>query len=120
MFWQNFTKLCEVNGKSPSRVTAELGLATGTATNWKKGAIPQNRILKRIADYFGVPVEELTQDESKRTQTQSPGNDSQMDETQLLTYFRRFNREGRGRMLDFAESMERSGKYAAGANSFAQ
>lgn len=116
MFWQNFTKLCEANGKSPSRVTAELGLATGTATNWKKGAIPQNRVLKRIADYFDVPIEYLTADDAPSV---SPSDSPTSDESQLLAYFRRFNREGRGRMLDLAESMERSGKYAVGANRFA-
>ena len=119
MFWQNFTKLCEANGKSPSRVTAELGLATGTATNWKKGSIPQNRVLKRIADYFGVSVQELMQEELSPVVPTVKPTASETSESQLLTYFRQFNREGQGRMLDFAESMQRSGKYAVGANRFA-
>ena len=113
MFWQNFTRLCDKAGKSPSRITAELGLSNGTASNWKKGAEPQERILRRIADYFDVPVESLTAETPQLVSLET-------DETQLLTYFREFNREGKGRMLDFADSMRRSGKYAVGANYFAQ
>ena len=116
MFWENFARLCNEAGKSPSRVALELGLSNGTASGWKKGAIPQERILRRLADYFGVPVESLTADDAPSV---SPSAPSVSDESQLLAYFRQFNREGKGRMLDFAESMKRSGKYAAGANRFA-
>ena len=116
MFWENFARLCNEAGKSPSRVALELGLSNGTASGWKKGAIPQERILRRLADYFGVPVESLTADDAPSVSLPAP---SASDESQLLTYYRNFSREGKGRLLDFAESMERSGKYAVGANRFA-
>ena len=116
MFWENFARLCNEAGKSPSRVALELGLSNGTASGWKKGAIPQERILRRLADYFGVPVESLTTDDTPSVSLPAP---SASDESQLLTYYRNFSREGKGRLLDFAESMERSGKYAVGANRFA-
>lgn len=63
MFWQNFTRLCTQSGKSPSRVTEELGLTSGAAVGWKKGAVPRDSTLARIAYYFGVPVESLTAEE---------------------------------------------------------
>ena len=116
MFWQNFTKLCTETRKPPSRVAAELGFSNASVTGWKKGAVPRDSTLSRIADYFGVPVESLTADDAPSV---SPSAPSVSDESQLLAYFRQFNREGKGRMLDFAESMKRSGKYAAGANRFA-
>lgn len=64
MFWQRFVALCNAAGKSPNAVTAELGFSTGTATVWKNGATPRNPTLRKIADYFGVPVSALTTDAS--------------------------------------------------------
>ena len=40
-----------------------LGLAGSTGTDWKKGATPRASTLRAIADYFGVSVEYLTNDE---------------------------------------------------------
>ena len=110
MFWENFVRLCNEAGKPPSRVAAELGLAKPATVRWKKGAIPRDSTLCRIADYFGVSVESLTADGLPSV---TPTVKS------VLAYYRNFSREGKGRLLDFAESMERSGKYAVGANRFA-
>ena len=110
MFWQNFTRLCEQAGKSPSRVAAELGFTVGSVAGWKKGAEPRNSTLKQIADYFGVPVETLT-----------GGNTGlSPDEAQLLEDYRGFSLEGKGRLRDFSASMKRSGMYQAGVDYFAR
>ena len=119
MFWQNFTRLCTETRKPPSRVAAELGFSNASVTGWKKGAVPRDSTLSRIANYFGVPVESLTADDAPSVSLSVPSVPSASDESQLLTYYRKFSREGKGRLLDFAESMERSGKYAADANRFA-
>ncbi len=54
MFWDKFVTLCSAKGISPNGVCADLGLSTATATKWKKGAVPRDTTLKKIADYFGV------------------------------------------------------------------
>ena len=72
MFWENFVRLCNEAGKSPSRVAFELRLSNGTASGWKKGAIPQERILRRLADYFGVPVESLTAETPSAPDSEEP------------------------------------------------
>ena len=59
MFWDKFVTLCSAKGLSPNGVCADLGLSTATATKWKKGAIPRDTTLKKIADYFGVSVSYL-------------------------------------------------------------
>ena len=59
MFWDKFVTLCSAKGISPNGVCAELGLSTATATKWKKGAIPRDTTLKKIADYFGVTTDDL-------------------------------------------------------------
>ena len=62
MFWENFTNLCKEKGTSPTALTIELGFSNATATRWKKGSVPNGSTLKRIADYFGITVDELLQD----------------------------------------------------------
>lgn len=59
MFWDTFKLECEKSGKYPSNVAEELGFNKSAVTSWKKGALPQIASRKRIADYFGITVEEL-------------------------------------------------------------
>ena len=54
MFWDIYTALCAKQGVSPNAVAKSLSIASGTVTNWKNGAVPQNATLRKIADYFQV------------------------------------------------------------------
>lgn len=59
MFWDIYTALCAKQGVSPNAVAKSLSIASGTVTNWKNGAVPQNATLRKIADYFGVSTSYL-------------------------------------------------------------
>lgn len=63
MFWKNFIFLCNKKNISPNRVAAELGFSTGTVTWWKKGRVPRDTAIHKIADYFNIPVEFLLSDD---------------------------------------------------------
>lgn len=67
MFWNNFVNLCNHKGKSPNGVCADLGYSTAIASKWKKGATPRDTTLKKIADYFGVAVDDLKADSTSAT-----------------------------------------------------
>lgn len=58
-FYENYVKLCNSVGKSPSAVAVELKLGKPSVTRWKNGAEPRDATLQKIADYFGVTVEYL-------------------------------------------------------------
>ena len=60
MFWNRFVELCNQKGVSPNFVAKELGITSGSVTSWKKGSVPRDTTIKKIADYFGVPVSYLT------------------------------------------------------------
>lgn len=60
MFWNNFVSLCNEKGKSPNAICKELGFSNATATYWKRGSVPNDSTLRKIADHFGVSVEQLT------------------------------------------------------------
>lgn len=67
MFWEIYVDLCSKKGESPNKVAKNLSIASGTVTEWKKGRVPQNATLKKIADYFNVSVDYLLgNDEMKK------------------------------------------------------
>lgn len=65
-FYENYVKLCNSVGKSPSAVAVELKLGKPSVTRWKNGAEPRDATLQKIADHFGVTVEYLKGEETKK------------------------------------------------------
>ena len=63
MFWERYVSLCNQIGKSANAVAAECGLTSGSVTGWSRGAKPRASAVKKIADYFDVPIEYLTEKE---------------------------------------------------------
>lgn len=62
MFYVNFVKLCNSIGKSPSAVAEEIGVKRSTVTRWKQGKSITDANLQKVADYFGVSVDDLTKE----------------------------------------------------------
>lgn len=67
MFYDNYLKLCNSIGKTPSAVALEMGLTKPTVTRWKSGSMPTDATLQRIAAYFGISVDELLGKEKQPT-----------------------------------------------------
>lgn len=62
MFYERFAFLCEMKGVKPGRVSKETNISTATLTSWKQGKYtPKQDKLQKIADYFGVSLEFLTE-----------------------------------------------------------
>ena len=59
MFWETLTTLCARNGISVSKLCSLLELSNSISTKWKRGALPNNSTMKKIADYFGIGKSEL-------------------------------------------------------------
>ena len=59
VFYDKFLELCRKKGVAPTAVVTELGLGKSNVTYWKKGSMPKNSTLKKIADYFNVTVDDL-------------------------------------------------------------
>ncbi len=60
--YKNFEELCKEKGVKPVEVSRETGVSTATLSSWKTGRyIPKTDKLQKIADYFGVTLERLTQ-----------------------------------------------------------
>lgn len=64
MFWSNFIDCCNKKGVSPNVAAAAVGIkSSGSVTGWKNGAIPRQSVINRLADYFGVDVNDLVRDD---------------------------------------------------------
>lgn len=64
MFYDNYIKVCQNHGVSPTRVLKDLGISKSSYAHWKKGGEPLNETMKKIADYFGITVTELLSGEA--------------------------------------------------------
>lgn len=69
--YEKVKQLCKSRGIEISNLGVALGipLTRGTVSKWQNGAKPRASTLKAIADYFGVTVEYLTNDEEVSVQT---------------------------------------------------
>ena len=59
MFSDNYIALCAKNGEHVTAVAEKLGFSRSAGIKWVNGSVPRKSTLKRIADYFGVTVDEL-------------------------------------------------------------
>lgn len=66
MFWDNFERLCREKGMKPTPAAAEIGFPSASVVKWRKGTIPRGTTLQKIADYFGVTVNDLLADTPAR------------------------------------------------------
>lgn len=58
-FYEKYRQLCSELGKSDNAVAAEIGLSNSTVTTWRQGVIPRSPTIKKVANYFGISVEEM-------------------------------------------------------------
>ena len=59
MFWEKYADLCIKKGLSPNSAAKIIGISSGSITKWKQGGTPSYVCMKKISDYFGVPVSYL-------------------------------------------------------------
>ena len=66
VFYNNFVNLCNKAGKSPSAIAEEMGYQRSVVTRWSKGTAPRQATLQKVADYFGISVDDLISDEKEK------------------------------------------------------
>ena len=71
-FYENYLKLCEKAGKTPSAAALEMGLSKPTVNRWKKGGGATDATALKVASYFGVTVEELTSESEQKEKPSTP------------------------------------------------
>ena len=59
MFWETFQRLCGKANKAPKEAARAMGIGYSTLRHWRAGGMPQERTLRKIADYFGLPLRDV-------------------------------------------------------------
>lgn len=104
MFWDKYFALCSKIGKSPNAVAKEIGISSGTLTGWKKhNKVPLDMTIKKVADYFGVPVSYFSE-EAPETEKAPMPND--IGEENILRMYRSLSTEEKGALYAYALSLK--------------
>lgn len=73
LLYENIKRMCFENGTNICNLEKSCGIANGTISKWRKGsASPRFGTMMKIANYFGVSMDELI----VRLSTQSQKDDS--------------------------------------------
>lgn len=64
-FYNKFVRLCKEKGEAPSAVAEKAGLSRSQVTRWKQGKGFTDLSALKVANYFGVDVGSLKDDESE-------------------------------------------------------
>lgn len=103
MFYDKFLELCNQKNKSPSVVADELGFARSSITKWKSGATLRSANLKRVADYFGVPVSYFSEEAPETEKAPTPND---IGEENILRMYRSLSTEEKGALYAYALSLK--------------
>lgn len=79
-FYDKFVNLCASIGEKPTPVAQKLGISKGTVASWKRrGNDPTDAYLAKIANYFGVSVDDLRGDTENEKKPTAQGGGLKLD-----------------------------------------
>jgi transcriptional regulator with XRE-family HTH domain len=59
VFSDNYIRLCKEKGVGVTVASQEIGYSANSGKKWSEGSVPRKTTLLKIAEYFGVTVDEL-------------------------------------------------------------
>ena len=89
--YEKIQELCRQKGHEISRLCVlvpDLNISRDSITGWKKGAKPRADKIKKIADYFGVPISYFSDDFVEPNKTAPEEQMLSEGEETLLELFR--------------------------------
>ena len=121
--------LCREKGVSRSKMADDIGISRSTPKDWDtKGIVPRQATIKKIADYFDVPVSYFFNESNTEKQTIqdnhgiightyapvtiSNGNERTLSEQEiaLLDIFANLSVMDRAKLLVYAEGLQENEK----------
>lgn len=64
MFKENFIRICNLRGVSPSRCVKDAGLGSSAYSQWTETTVPHDATLMKLAERLDCTVEDLLSDDS--------------------------------------------------------
>lgn len=105
-FYENYVRLCNQINKSPSAVAIELKIGKPSVTRWKSGVKPRYATALKVANYFGVTVEELMGEGIKK---ERPAEGGTLDREAQNKLFRQLvdNTDDLGSLLEMLDTINK-------------
>lgn len=108
VFYDLYCKLCTQKGVTPTRAAVEIGLSKGTPTTWKQmGTTPQAAQLAKIARYFGVTIDYLLGNETKKEPTTNGADILDSVDIAFLTGYKELTEENKAVLRDMVQLMRK-------------
>ena len=79
-FYERMRFICKEKGTTVTNMLSNLGIATGSTGNWKRGSLPNGDVLMKIADYLDTSIDYILLGEFR--------SDLNSDEKQLVELYR--------------------------------
>lgn len=109
-FYNRFLNLCAVNNISPTKAAGETNISSATVNKWKKGSMPNDVTLMKIANYFDVSMEYLKTGQEPETKKDQLAEIDKLANTeikkQLVEYFNELPDEKIAALLTLIKSDE--------------
>jgi transcriptional regulator with XRE-family HTH domain len=104
VFYDNYVKICNDHGVSPSRAALDAGLSKSTVSKWKSApdSQPTGAAIAKLAYYFGITIAELLGEDAKENSL-SEENLTE-GEKELLALFRQVPTEHQPAVLQMLRS----------------
>ena len=110
MSWlDKFTWLCLQNGVSASYVCEKIGVSRSAYSRWRKGdRYPSNATMRKIADYFNVSVDSLTDDALELEHIEKGHEDIHINkqEKELIDIYRSLSLKGQMHLIRTAMELK--------------
>ena len=117
-FHENFKRIANEKGTSPTAVLRELGIAPSKVAMWNKGSLPKQATLVRLAEYLNCSVIDFFWDEkdderlalARQAQAESETKDE--DEEDILRIYRMLSRQEKHEFMAMVYGFEAKQKLA--------
>lgn len=106
-FKDNFKRICNERGTTPTALLRNMGITTSKVTMWNKGALPKEDMLLRLAKELNCSVMDFFMDEETLTAPEPTDVAQDEDEHELLRIFRKLGRRARHEFMAVAYEYER-------------
>lgn len=108
MFYDNFINQCVKFRVTPAKVAREIGVSGAAITKWKNGSKPTDVTVAKVADYFGVSVEEMLADSEEVFQQKKVSSDECLTEDKELNEMLEELKNNPGKRLLFSKTKSAS------------
>lgn len=115
-FKDNFKRICNERGTSPTALLRKMGIATSKVTMWNNGSLPKEDMLLRLAKELNCSVMDFFMDEETLMAPEPTDVARDEDEHELLRIFRKLGRRARHEFMAVAYEYERDAELQGDNN----